>query len=224
MPDLLTQPIEYTREQKVAGWFLSTLPNGIYSFWDGGCSMGLYVREVPWANKRAKPDEISTGLWDENGDVVFASNSIIASMPPLFLSGYFCKDGFKVLSSPPCICLFDDFKESDKYHELEFTLDQCLRFFDSRPEVLTNVGVPTITEDLIGLDDTIGAYQSTVEVLTSYKLSPLERKAKEQLQNFISTLDKKQDADGIILRHPETSWKRGKSSYFVVGRKGVNLE
>jgi hypothetical protein len=218
------QPVKYSPGKKVCGKFLSVLPRGIYSFWDGGSSMGLYVREVPWSNKKAKPDEVATGLWDENGDVIFASNSFLATMPPLFLSGYFCDDCFKVLSSPPCMTLFDDFKDSNQYHHIEFTLSESLKFLDSRPEVLTNIGAPTVTEDLLDLDDMIGIYQSSVEVLASYKLSPLERKAKTQLATFIKALEKRQDADGFILRHPESEWRRGQSCNFIVGDKGVNLE
>lgn len=70
------------------GYLVSEKYDGMFAFWDGGWSMGMRKSQVPFANcNKDKKDEICTGLWSKDGNVIQAPMDWLAHLPsstPLF--------------------------------------------------------------------------------------------------------------------------------------------
>lgn len=73
----------------IGGWFASEKLDGQRAFWDGGITVGMPVREVPWANKydKRKQEMRSTGLWSRLGNIIHAPDWWTAGLPAVMLDG-----------------------------------------------------------------------------------------------------------------------------------------
>lgn len=75
-----------------AGWYASEKLDGMRAYWDGGISLGIPAKEVPWANTEkhdrfVDPNVIATGLWSRYGQVIRAPDYWLDLLPPLPLDG-----------------------------------------------------------------------------------------------------------------------------------------
>jgi hypothetical protein len=74
-----------------AGWFMSEKLNFSRAFWDGGITTGMRKCDVPWANLtkdgRYVHEQIATGLWTQNANVIHAPHWWLETMPRVFLDG-----------------------------------------------------------------------------------------------------------------------------------------
>ena len=73
----------------IGGWFASEKLDGQRAFWDGGITVGMAVRDVPWANKydKRKQEMRSTGLWSRLGNIIHAPPWWTKYFPNCMLDG-----------------------------------------------------------------------------------------------------------------------------------------
>ena len=61
----------YKNQFITENWYVSEKLDGMWALWDGGLTVGMDTRLVPWANNE-KGHSISTGLWSSRGKVIHA--------------------------------------------------------------------------------------------------------------------------------------------------------
>ena len=79
------------KKHRIGGTYISDKLDGFRIFSDGGISRGVPKSEVPWANTskddRYVDEQIATGLWTRQGNVVHAPEWFLDQLPPIFLDG-----------------------------------------------------------------------------------------------------------------------------------------
>lgn len=74
-------------KHKVDGWFASEKLDGIRVFWDGGSTLGLPIKKVPWLSDewrrlhREHLDKESVGLWTRYLNPVFVPATAVRDLP-----------------------------------------------------------------------------------------------------------------------------------------------
>lgn len=78
----------------LAGNFVSEKLDGQRLWWDSGITVGMLVKDIPWANKydARKQNFKSTGLWSRLGSVVHAPSWWTAQLPTVMLDGECWRD------------------------------------------------------------------------------------------------------------------------------------
>jgi DNA ligase-1 len=78
-------------KHSAAGWYASEKLNFQRAFWDGGITRGMPKAEVPWANtskdSRFVEEQVCTGLWTMNANVIHAPDWWLDRMPRVLLDG-----------------------------------------------------------------------------------------------------------------------------------------
>ncbi len=111
-------------KHRVAGAWVSEKLNGLRGFWDGGCTQGMDVDIVPWANdQRDKTVRKSTGLWTRLGKPINAHPSWLKLLPKGL-----CLDGELYLGKD---ALEDTMAVRDKAPEKKFWDQVRFEVFDS---------------------------------------------------------------------------------------------
>jgi DNA ligase-1 len=78
-----------TKRIGLCGNYVSEKLDGQRCFWDGGITVGMKIRDVPWANKydKRKQEWISNGLWSRLGNKVHAPDYWLKQLPTIMLDG-----------------------------------------------------------------------------------------------------------------------------------------
>ncbi len=77
----LMKPANLTPERlRIGKWAWSTKLDGMRAYWDGGITTGR--RDVPWALGK-----IATGLWSNNGNIIYAPSWWLSKLPSMPLDG-----------------------------------------------------------------------------------------------------------------------------------------
>lgn len=82
--DLEEVPFVDSNDEKLY-YQVSTKYDGMFAFWDGGWSRGMLKSSVPFANcNKDKKEEICTGLWSKDGNVLHAPYEWAKHLPERF--------------------------------------------------------------------------------------------------------------------------------------------
>ena len=85
MGEILRAGKKYQAGQDVAGWYVSEKMDGQRLFWDGGASVGLPVKEVPWVNstwlRLHDTSMVCSGLWSRYLNPVICPLGVIGRLP-----------------------------------------------------------------------------------------------------------------------------------------------
>lgn len=88
---MLAHPYREAKHGDLTGWFMSEKLDGMRAFWDGGFSRGVAAQNVPWANtihdSRFLNEQIATGLWTRQGNIIHAPDFFLDRLPPFPLDG-----------------------------------------------------------------------------------------------------------------------------------------
>lgn len=218
----------------IAGWYISEKLDGRRAYWDGGLSRGLWVSEVPYAN-RVKDDRLSeepkaTGLWSRAGKVIRAPEWWLDKLPfiPLdgelwlgrgrfqelssivssFDSGEEWEDvEYRVFDSPPYLKMLAD--RRIKVRDYEFEIQDAMIWYYTRSDDLDFI----IQSASVKWDFEFVSKWLKKRIVGTTKVSFLEQ---EQLpfdqQEAIKRIDSKlmellnKGAEGIVLRKPVSFW------------------
>ncbi len=76
-------------KHSIGGMLYSEKLDGMRAFWDGGLTIGMMVKDVPWSNKydARKQTMRSTGFWSRLGNVIHVPALWASGFPKVFLDG-----------------------------------------------------------------------------------------------------------------------------------------
>lgn len=94
------EPAYFSRDVDVDGWYAAPVPEGATRcIWDGGLTRNVSLNTWDWGS--GSP----TGLFDERGTIVRASDGLLDSMPKMSLDGYlYEEDGVEYYGIISLVC------------------------------------------------------------------------------------------------------------------------
>lgn len=226
------------------GWYMSEKMDGMRCIWDGGITIGMKAKDVPWANTdREGADHICTGLWTRGGKVVHCPPEFTADHPRnILLDGELWNRGLTLQSIISITRAHDKTEEWEKISHW---------IFDSpSPEAFLKAGRIHAGEWEVTLKDmTEWAYSRG---LGKYKDQPfssfvknfhddpytsgpyacsdscqiLPQKLCKKPQDLLKYLDKiiAKGGEGVVIRNPESIWEPRRSHDCLKVKKFYDAE
>lgn len=200
------------------GWLMSEKLDGMRCFWDGGISIGMSVKEIPYANFNDKDDYlVSTGLWSRGGKVVHAPEWFTKDLPRnVLLDGELWARGLPLQS---IVSITRAYQKEDEWSKLSYCLfdSPCPSQFFKAGRIHAGDWEYEF-EDMLpwakahGIVDTPEApFKDFVRAFNNkskghwFSLYQTPCKNNQHLQTFLDAVVAKK-GEGVMLRHPDSVW------------------
>ena len=210
----------------VGGWLASEKLDGIRCFWDGSISSGIPAPNVPYANT-AKDTKVrfATGLWSRYGKVIQAPEWWYKQLPPYPLDGelytkrcdrqnlksYVSKHTpidsewrnvtFRIFGMPSYEAVFADGMMNSAHFKKRFS--DIMEWV--KPRIDSNLVLPkTFRGECHRMQKIISPDNEIAIVIPQRKLPLSHTTAIQDASIYLKSLG--ENAEGLILRNPESIW------------------
>lgn len=230
------------KKSDVRGWWWSEKLDGFRCWWDGGITRGKAKVDVPWANtdkdERLVDRQIATGLWSRYGNVIYAPDYWLDTLPDMSLDGELWsargegarqdlaritrrldRDGdwssvkLMVFAAPTLRTMLQDGEIKTTHYKKRFH-----NFYDfvTRDQSLGEPRDPfhEVYDDLCILKAT-GHLGAMVEVVEQTPIPYLSKPATQEYLDSVYARLLDQGAEGIMFRNPHSSYETRRTSMLL---------